>query len=370
MPNSPDYTARRRKLIRSLSAAKVDSLLVTNETNVRYLTGFTGDSTWLFLSKRDQLIFSDTRYTTQLKSECAGLDVEIRDARVTMNEAVAKVLGKLAPKAVGFESASLTVAQHKGLLEAADSLSFTATSGLVEKLRTVKDKWELQQIRDAVTIAERGISVVRSSLTPNQTEKDVRYLLEAAMRSFGGNGTAFEPIIGVGPTGALPHAHAGDLRISESPMLLVDWGAETKSGYRSDITRCFVTGKPTKQMELVYKTVLGAQQKAIKAIKPGADCAKIDKIARGHIDRAGFGNYFGHGLGHGIGLDIHESSRLSPLAKETLEPGMVVTVEPGIYLPGKFGVRIEDDVLVTKDGYEVLTSVPREVDEAFVEFLA
>jgi len=153
-------------------------------------------------------------------------------------------------------------------------------------------------------------------------------------------------------------------------MLLIDWGAATDSGYRSDLTRTFVTGKPTKQMRTVYETVLAAQQAAIAAIKPGASCRDVDAVARGTIDSAGFGDKFGHGLGHGFGLEIHESVRLSPLSEETLQPGMVVTVEPGIYLEGKFGVRIEDDVLVTKDGCEVLSSVPREFDEAFVEFLA
>ena len=219
-------------------------------------------------------------------------------------------------------------------------------------------------------MAERGIDVVRSSLTKDQTEKEIRYLLEAAMRSFGANGPGFEPIIGVGPTAALPHAHAGDLQVHESPVLLCDWGAETPSGYRSDITRVFFTGKVTRQMRTVYNTVLKAQQKAIKAIKPGVKCADVDGIARKIIKDAGFEKYFGHGLGHGFGLEIHESVRMSPLSNQVFEPGMVVTVEPGIYLPNKFGVRIEDDILVTNDGHEVLTSVPREFDEAIVDFLA
>jgi Xaa-Pro aminopeptidase len=190
------------------------------------------------------------------------------------------------------------------------------------------------------------------------------------MRSFGANGPGFEPIVGVGPTAALPHAHAGDLKVSESPVLLVDWGAETQSGYRSDLTRVFFTGKITKQMETVYKVVLKAHQKAIAAIKPGVSCKAVDTIARKIIADAGFGKYFGHGLGHGFGLDIHESVRMSPLSDQVFEPGMVITVEPGIYLPGKFGVRIEDDILVTNDGHEVLSSVPREFDDAVVEFLA
>jgi Xaa-Pro aminopeptidase len=158
--------------------------------------------------------------------------------------------------------------------------------------------------------------------------------------------------------------------VDEHPVLLVDWGAAVPSGYRSDLTRVFLTGKPTKHIEKVYGTVLAAQQAAIAAIRPGVRCADVDRIARGMIADAGFGKFFGHGLGHGFGLEIHESVRMSPLSEQVFEPGMVVTVEPGVYLPGKFGVRIEDDVLVTSDGCEVLSSVPREFADSFAGFLA
>ncbi len=368
--SGPNYSSRRSKLIRSLKAANVDSLLISSESNVRYLTGFTGDSSWLLISKSATVIISDSRYTTQLANECGEIDANIRNARKPMHEAVAAVVRKAKCRQLGFESAHLSFAQHAALATSVETAELISTSGLTERLREVKDKWELTQIREAVYQAERGISVVRSSLKPDQTEREIRYILEAAMRGFGANGPGFEPIIGVGPTGALPHAHAGDLQVRESPMLLVDWGAETKTGYRSDITRCFVTGKITKQMRTVYETVLKAQKKAIAAIKPGAKCKNVDAIARKTIADAGFEKYFGHGLGHGFGLDIHESVRLGPLSDQELEPGMVVTVEPGIYLPGKFGVRIEDDILVTNDGHEILTSVPREFDDAVVEFLA
>lgn len=368
--SAPNYASRRSKLIRAFKSVDIDALLVSGESNVRYLTGFTGDSTWLYLSKSATILISDSRYTTQIANECSGVDVDIRDARKLMSDAAANIIRKAKARHPGFEADHLTVAQHAALAEKIDTAELVSTSGLTERLREVKDKWELEQIREAIYLAERGIGVVRSSLTPDQTERQIRYTLEAAMRSFGANGPGFEPIVGVGPTAALPHAHAGDLLVSESPILLIDWGAETQSGYRSDLTRVFVTGKITKQMRTVYDTVLKAHRKAIAAIKPGAKCKDVDAIARRIIARAGFEKYFGHGLGHGFGLDIHESVRLSPLSKQELEPGMVVTVEPGIYLPGRFGVRIEDDILVTNNGHEVLTSVPREFDEAVVEFLA
>lgn len=368
--SEPNYSSRRSKLVRSFKSAGIDALLVSGESNVRYLTGFTGDSSWLYISRNTTILISDSRYQTQLQDECPDLDVDIRDARKPMTEAVAAIIRSASPRNPGFESSHLTFEQYQTLAAAVDPVTLAPTSGLTERLREIKDKWELQQIRDAVMFAERGFAVVRSSLTHSQTETEVRFLLEAAMRSFGATGPGFEPIVGVGPTAALPHAHAGSRQVSESPILLIDWGGETQSGYRSDLTRVLVTGKVTKQMRTVYETVLKAQQEAIKAIKPGALCKDVDAIARNIIADAGFGKYFGHGLGHGIGLDIHESTRMSPLSGQIFEPGMVITVEPGIYLAGKFGVRIEDDILVTRDGHEVLTSVPREFDDAVVEFLA
>lgn len=371
--NSPNYEERRHKLLKNFRGQQdlaVDGMLITGPANVRYLTGFSGDSSWLFLAAANTIILSDSRYETQLADECPGVDVEIRDASSTSNDMAAGVISKANVKRIGIESDHLTLSQHAALCGKITAAQLIPTSGLVERLREVKDPWELAQIRDAIHIAQRGIAVVRSSLRPGQTETEVRYLLEAAMRDFGANGTAFEPIVGVGPTAALPHAHAGSRRISESPILLIDWGAQTASHYRSDLTRVFFTGKPTTEMEQVYKIVLQAQQAAIRAIRPGVKCSDVDKIARGLIQDAGFGKYFGHGLGHGFGLEIHESVRMSPLSTQEFEAGMVVTVEPGIYLPGKFGVRIEDDILVTTEGNEVLSCVPREFEEAIVPFLA
>ncbi len=330
MATGPNYSNGRSRLVRSFKSAGVDALLVTGLANVRYLTGFTGDSTWLYLSKSAGILISDTRYETQIANECEGLDVEIRDARKPMKVAVAEIVKKAKPSRLGFEADHLTFAQHGALVEGMEAAELVSTSGLTETLREVKDKWELEQIREAVYLAERGIAVVRSSLTPDQTEQEIRYTLEAAMRSFGATGPGFEPIVGVGPTAALPHAHAGELKVSESPILLIDWGAATKSGYRPDLTRVLVTGKATKQMRKVYNTVLKAQQKAIAAIKRGVKCVDVDKIARKIIADAGFGHRFGHGLGHGFGLEIHESVRMSPLSDQVFQPGMVVTVEPGI----------------------------------------
>lgn len=366
----PNYAARRARLVRQFRGLSIDSLLVTGPSNVRYLTGFTGDSTWLFLTATEAIILSDTRYATQLEQECPGVDLRIRDAGQTLQALVAAVVADSRSQFLGVEAEHLSVAQHAALAAAVASTLLVSTSQAVERLREVKDKWELEQIRQAILYAERGIAVVRSLLRPDLTERQIRYLLEDAMRGFGACGPAFEPIVGVGPTGALPHAHAGTRLVSESPALLIDWGAQTYSGYRSDLTRVFFTGRPTRQMQQVYSVVLEAQQAAIAAIRPGVRCQDVDRLARTMIADAGFGRFFGHGLGHGFGLDIHESARMSPLSEQVFEPGMVITVEPGIYLPGKFGVRIEDDVLVTADGNEVLTSVPRDFEQAVIGYLA
>ena len=369
---NPNYQSRRVMLRRELKKIDldVDALIISGLANVRYLTGFTGDSSWLFLNSTNCVLLSDTRYQTQLAEECPGLDVEIRNSGSTVSDLAAKVVAKARSRRVGFEPDHTTVTLHGSLSEKMTTATLVAAGGLVERMREVKDQWELTQIRVAIEYAQRGIGVVRSSLRSDQTETEIRYLLEAAMRSFGATGTGFEPIVGVGPTAALPHAHAGMRRIAEHPVLLIDWGASTDSGYRSDLSRVFITGKPTKQMELVYNTVLAAQQAAIKAIRPGAKCAEVDKIARSLIERAGFGKLFGHGLGHGFGLEIHESVRVSPISEREFEAGMVVTMEPGIYLAGKFGVRIEDDILVTDDGNEVLSNLDRNFEEAIVSILA
>jgi Xaa-Pro aminopeptidase len=260
----------------------------------------------------------------------------------------------------------MTVEESENLSKKVRQVELVATSGLVEELRMIKDAHEIGEIREAVRIAERGFSCLRSALVGGATELEVAHDLEHSMRRFGAERAAFEPIVAVGPRAALPHARPGKNHINESPILLVDWGAETTSGYKSDLTRVLVTGKVLPKLEKIYGVVLKAQLRAIDAIRPGAKASQVDRAARSIIEKAGFGKQFGHGLGHGFGLDIHEEPRMSPISKCELKPGMVITVEPGIYIPGWGGVRIEDDVLVTRDGHEVLTSVPKNFDESIV----
>ncbi len=360
------YQKRRDKLLRALRKTDTPRLLVTNETNVSYLTGFTGDSSTLLVDVDRTILVSDTRYETQIADECPELETVIRTNREKMTDKLGELVGKLKWTSLGFEGDAMTFSQYSALNEATESTELLPLSGLVEELRAIKDAQEIKEIRLAVSLAERGFDALRATLRPEATELEVAHDLEHTVRRLGSPGLAFEPIVGVGATAALPHAHPGQQRIDAAGFVLVDWGATAPSGYRSDLTRVLVTGKVPAKLRKIYQVVLEAQLQAIEAIRPGIPCHEVDAAARKVIEDAGYGSRFGHGLGHGIGLDIHESPRMSPVEKSELKPGMVITVEPGIYIPHWGGVRIEDDVLVTKDGYEVLTSVPKQWDEAVV----
>ncbi len=360
------FATRRRKLIGRLRREGVDALLVTNFTNVSYLTGFSGDDSFLLIGKDQTVFVSDSRYTVQIQQECPGLDACIRTSKESIHEAVGKLVRKAKIPRLGFESNSTTVAEWGTLKQQVKSLELVSTSGLVEDLRLIKDTGEIQEIRRAIEQAERGFSVLRASLSGEMTELQAAYDLEHAMRRFGSRRASFDPIVAAGPRSALPHARPTENLISGSKFVLIDWGSSNARGYNSDLTRVLATAKISTKLAKIYRVVLTAQQRALEKIRPGVRCCDVDAVARQVIGKAGYAKKFGHGLGHGIGLDIHEGPRLSPASEVELKPGMVVTVEPGIYLPGWGGVRIEDDVLVTRDGCEVLTSVSKQIDEMVV----
>jgi Xaa-Pro aminopeptidase len=360
------FVTRRNKLLRALHKTDAKALLVTNFTNVSYLTGFSGDDSWLLVSPNCTILISDSRYQIQLAEECPDLDMVIRSNRQPIVESTVKILKKAKLPNLGFESDSTTVAQWETLQAATKSLELVPIAGLVEELREIKDAHELASLRKAVRQAQRGFAVMRASLKGDMTELEFAHDLEHAMRGFGARAAGFDPIVAVGPRAALPHANPTSARISEADLLLIDWGAMSQDGYRSDLTRVLVTGRISSKLRKIYEVVLKAQLRGIAAIRPGVTGKQVDAAARSVIEKAGYGKQFGHGLGHGIGLDIHEGTRLSPVSKDVLKPGMVITVEPGIYIPGWGGVRIEDDILVTRDGHEVLTSVPKQFEDAIL----
>jgi Xaa-Pro aminopeptidase len=313
---------RREKVARRLKAESADALLVSSPTNVRYLSGFTGEDATLIVMKDRSIIVSDGRFTTQLEEECPGLEAHIRPIGQMMPEAIALVAKGLAIHRLAFESAELSVAVYEDLRGRLPAIEMVGVSHWVEVLRAVKDREEVVAIREAIVSAERAF----------------------------------------GKRSALPHARpTATTRIGDADFVLIDWGA-TGSPYKSDLTRVLVTGKVSPKFEKIYRTVLAAQERGIAAIRPGARAGDVDAEARSVIEEAGFGRFFGHGLGHGLGMDIHEAPRLRKGADDRLLPGMVVTVEPGIYIPDWGGIRVEDDVLVTPDGCEVLTRVPKSLD--------
>ena len=356
------FASRRDRLRKLIHQSGADALLVTNFKNVTYLTGFTGDDSFLLVTASGETLISDKRYTTQLEEECPGLKLEIREPGERMLPVTTSVVERVSIKRLGIEAESATVSLERSLAKALPNVELIATDSLVERLRIVKDKDEIAQTRLACRQAERAFEVVRALLTPQMTELEVAAELEYQARRFGAKALSFPAIVAVGPRSALPHATPTAAKLASSEFLLVDWGANSGL-YMSDLTRIIVTGKISPKLRKVYGVVLTAQLAATSAIRPGVTCEQVDRVARKIISKAGFGRAFGHGLGHGTGLEIHEAPRLAAGQKTKLRPGMIVTVEPGIYLPGWGGVRIEDDVLVTRTGHEVLSDVPKQLED-------
>jgi Xaa-Pro aminopeptidase len=340
-------------------------MLVTDATNVTYLTGFTGDDSFLLVGDGVEVIVSDGRYTEQLAEQCPALDVAVRPPATSIVPTVARVVQQAGLSRVGVESRSMTLALHEQVSDQLPDVQLVPTAGLVEQLREIKDREEIAEIRQAVGWAERAFAVIRAALQPEQTEREIAFALENQMRRFGAAGCAFPPIVASGPRAALPHAVPTGRQIGQDSLLLVDWGA-TAHLYRSDLTRVLVTGRISPKLQRIYEVVLQAQQQAIAAIRPGVPVSEVDQAARSVIASAGYGKHFNHGLGHGFGLQIHEGPSLASRSDRPLKAGMVVTVEPGIYLPNWGGVRIEDDVLVTRSGHEVLSNAPRELTDCVV----
>ncbi len=356
------FVVRRKKLRSLIDKAEADALLVTNFTNVTYLTGFTGDDSYLLATIDGEILITDPRYTTQLEEECPGLPLDVRAPGVKMLPAVARVIQRAKIERLGIEGNSATVSFQQSLAKALPNLRIVVTESLVERLRIVKDKGEIDATRVACQQARRAYDVVRASLTAGMTELEVAAELEYQARRFGAKALSFPAIVAVGDRAALPHATPTKRRLSESDFTLIDWGANSGL-YMSDLTRIIITGRISPKLRKIYGIVLKAQLAAIGAIRPGKTCEQVDRVARKIITRAGFGRAFGHGLGHGTGLEIHEAPRLAVGQKTKLRAGMIVTVEPGVYVPGWGGVRIEDDVLVTRTGHEVLSDVPKQLDD-------
>lgn len=336
------------------------NLIVTSLPNVRYLTGFTGSSAVLLLSLTDAVIISDGRYVEQLAIQCPGLDAIIRPLGQTMRDVVVETMRSRFRGAFLFEMDTIGHALATFLIEKLDQ-PLVPSHQLVESVRAIKDETEIETIRQSIAINQEVFEEVCQWVEPDTTERDVAAEIEYRARRKGADGCSFEPIVAVGANAALAHYRPGNRKLNESPFTLIDWGVNFQ-GYASDLTRIFVGGTVPDRYREIYDITLTAQKAAIEAVKPGVAAKDVDAVARGVIEAAGFGDQFSHSLGHGIGLEIHESPALSTTSEVVLQPGMVITIEPGIYLAGFGGVRIEDDVLVTETGAEVLSDLPKTLE--------
>jgi Xaa-Pro aminopeptidase len=359
---SDQRLGRIAALVDSLTAAHVDALLVTSLPNVRYLTGFSGSSALLLVTTRDVVLITDFRYKTQAPDEVGDVARVIIEAQ-SLWAGLWQQLGQVpGTPVVGFESAHVLHRDFQRLMEAGSRWQWRPTLDLVETLRERKDADEVGQIEKAAGIATRALERTLAAVRVGMSELEVAGLLEHALRDEGSEGFPFPTIVAAGARSALPHARASSARVREGDLLLLDFGAEL-GGYCSDITRTVVVGRANDEQREMYEIVKVANEQAARDIRPGMSGRDADAIARGYIERRGFGDLFGHGLGHGVGLEVHEAPRLSRTAEAPLTPGSVVTIEPGVYRPGWGGVRIEDDVVLDASGPRILTQFTRELIE-------
>ncbi|MBO0893520.1 MAG: aminopeptidase P family protein, partial [Acidimicrobiales bacterium] len=354
---------RLGRLREALAGAGCDAVVVTTRANVRYLTGFTGSAGTLFVGPEDALLVTDGRYDTQAGEQVAeaGVDVRIEIGNLkAQSQALAKA-GQAFGR-VGLEAADVSwAAQRDFAAEVFPQAELVATMGLVEALRRVKDDGELARMRAAAAIADAALAEIRLLLAGGPTEAEVALALDHAMRQLGASGPSFETIVAAGPNGAKPHHRPGPRPIGRGELVVVDFGAVV-DGYCSDCTRTFCVGDPgTDELARVVEVVAASQRAGVAAVSAGVEAGSVDQACRDLIAEAGWAEAFVHGTGHGVGLDIHEWPRVGPGVTDTLPEGSVVTVEPGVYLPGVGGARIEDTVVVHSGGCRALTEAPKEL---------
>jgi Xaa-Pro aminopeptidase len=351
-------TGRTERLVNLFGDAGIDAILVTDLINLRYLTGFVGTNGLAVIGHSTRVFATDFRYVEQ-----AAGQVDASFDRRELPRNLLSSIDELLPAGqlrLGFET-SLPVRIYNRLQEALpERIELVPAEGLVERLRAVKDPGEVLRMREAAQLADAALQQVLEEGLVGRTERDVALSLSIAMYRLGAPHPSFETIIAAGAHGALPHSAPRDEQIGRGELVVIDWGAQL-DGYCSDCTRTVATGEAGAEAREIYELVLQAQLAALGAVRAGAGEREVDAVARRLIEAGGHGDDFGHGLGHGVGLDIHEDPRLSQTAEGELEAGNVVTIEPGVYLPGKFGVRIEDLVVVTDDGCEILSSLSKDL---------
>jgi Xaa-Pro aminopeptidase len=356
-------SGRLDRLRKRFSDLGVDALLVTRLPNIRYLTGFTGSAAMLLVLPDDAVLVSDGRYGEQARTQLADAGVAARvEIRTTMADQRA-VLASVAASAaarIGLEDHDVSWAQQRELTETFGTAELVPAGGVIEELRRVKDDGEVDRIAAACAIADEAFASLLPRFAEGPTEREFALALEFAMRERGASHMSFDPIIAAGPNGAMPHSRPTDRPIGRNELIVCDFGCVV-DGYCSDMTRTVSVGDPGPDARRLYDLVLASQQAGRDAVAFGIECGEIDRACRDIISDAGYGDAFSHGTGHGVGLEIHEAPRVASTATGTLLVGDVVTVEPGVYLPGVGGVRIEDTVVVTASGSRPLTHTPKDL---------
>ncbi|RJP28824.1 MAG: aminopeptidase P family protein [Candidatus Omnitrophota bacterium] len=345
---------RLNNIYKKLRFEKVGALLVTSNCNIEYLTGYPSRDSMLLASAKANCYFTDSRYTQEAAAALKGI-AKIIDIKGRLFPGIKEYCNQLQIKSVGFEKNYTTYGQYESLVnEFQNEIRLKAVAGLIENERIIKTETEISLIRDALAITGNALKSITKELKAGKTELEISGIIEQFIRFHGAESSSFNIIVASGSNASYPHHITSSSKIKANQPLLIDLGSRYK-GYNCDLTRVFFLGKITPLVRKVYKIVLEAQELAIKKVRPGISIKEIDQAARQHIANNGYGGFFGHSLGHGVGLEVHEAPNITANNKIRLQPGMVFTIEPGIYLPGKFGIRIEDMVVVTKKGCEVLS---------------
>ncbi|KXG78174.1 Aminopeptidase YpdF [Fervidicola ferrireducens] len=336
-----------------------DAILIVKPENQYYLCGFDGEG-FLVIGKERNIVFTDFRYVEEAKSKTTGVEIVELKYNISPYEKFAQELISMGVKKIAVEGHYLTLKSYEEMKNFFNGIEIVSTENLVEELRTVKDETELDFIKQAQSITDKTFSHILGYIRPGVSENDIALEIEYFVKKSGADGLAFPTIIASGPRSSLPHGKPTARKLEAGDFLTIDFGAKFNH-YCSDMTRTVFLGKLDKEKERMYNIVLDAQKRALEYIKAGVSCKEVDTIAREFIEKKGFGKNFGHSLGHGVGLEVHEGPRLSQKGDGCLLPGMVVTVEPGIYVEGFGGVRIEDLVIVTDDGCINLTQSPKDI---------
>ncbi|MGI6654623.1 MAG: M24 family metallopeptidase [Christensenellales bacterium] len=350
---------RASRLIAQCALADSEAVIIHKPSNMRYLSGYTGEG-MLVLSHGVRAVITDFRYTEQVGQQAPGWTCLEISTGTGHADLVGQVLKEHGLTSARYEDDYVTVKGYETLVQKLSGVALTSLNRAPEALRMVKDEDELAQMEKACALSSQAFDYICGVIKPGMTEQQLKLELEYRMLSLGADSVAFSTIVASGPNGSLPHAVPGSRRVEKGDMITLDFGARV-NGYCADMTRTVAVGEPSAKMKEIYAIVLEAQMTCQDALAPGKVCKDIDALARDIIGAAGYGEHFGHGLGHGVGIDIHEEPRLSRVGVELLTPGHVVTVEPGIYLPGIGGVRIENTCVITQSGARSLVDAPREL---------